>query len=486
MTRPGAGADRPAPASVLWVTSFGLLLVLMNGTAVNVALPELSAAFDAPAGVADWFLLAFMVANTASILIFGRISDMVGRKRIFLGGMFCFMVASGLAVLAPDAATFVALRAVQGIAAATIVANTTAIIADAYPPERLAQGLSINMTAAAVGNTLGPALGGVLVSGFGWTSVFLVNLPFGLLALLLGWRLIPGGRPAGAGRERFDVVGAILSVGCLGAVILAINRSATAGFGDPLVWGTGAAGVLLGVGFVLVERRARHPLVEPALVRDLSRACAYAAAYFNSCARAGITVLVVLHQQIVGGRSAAEAGVVLTAMAVAMMAATPLTGRLSLVLTARSVSAGGGSLLVVGLVGMAVSTPSASVVVASGWLVLVGLGIGFFTAPNTEAIMSGVPPRRRAVANSVRSMLYNSGQAVGTSVSLLVIASTGVSTYAGRTDDPQVITGFAVAIGISAAAAGLALVFAVLRGGPWLVPRGPRAPDRPMQPAIEP
>ncbi|MEQ3553680.1 hypothetical protein WIS52_24675 [Pseudonocardia nematodicida] len=100
--------------------------------------------------------------------------------------------------------------------------------------------------------------------------------------------------------------------------------------------------------------------------------------------------------------------------------------------------------------------------------------------------MTGVPPRRRAVANSVRSMLYNSGQAVGTSVSLLVVASAGVSSYAGRTDDPRVVAGFAAAIGLSAVAAAFALVFAVLRGGPWLVPRGSRAPDREMQRAVEP
>ncbi|WP_344026848.1 MFS transporter, partial [Pseudonocardia kongjuensis] len=461
----GARADRPGASSVLWVTSFGLLLVLVNGTSVNVALPELSAAFDAPAGVADWFLLAFMLANTASILIFGRISDMIGRKRIFLGGMAGFMVASALAVLAPNAATFVLLRALQGVAAATIVANTTAIIADAYPRERLAQALSVNMTAAAVGNTLGPAIGGVLVSTFGWTSVFLINLPFGLVALLLGIRLIPGGRPHGAVRERFDVAGAVLSVACLTAVIYAINRSATAGLADPLVLGVGLAGVLAGVLFVLVERRSRHPLVDPALVRDLRRACAYAAAYFNSCARAGITVLVVLHQQIVGGRSAAEAGAVLTALALAMMTATPLTGRLSRVLTARAVSAGGGLLLVVGLAGSAASTANPSMPVAAAWLVVVGLGVGFFTAPNTEAIMAGVAPRRRAVANSVRSMLYNSGQAVGTSVSLLIVVTGGVGSYAGQTDDGPVVLAFSVAMGVSAGAAALALLFAVLRGG---------------------
>ncbi|MWV48284.1 MFS transporter [Rathayibacter sp. VKM Ac-2803] len=452
--------------SVLAVTSLGLMLILINATSVTVALPALSDDFGAPAALADWFLLAFLLANTASILVFGRISDMIGRKRIYLWGMAAFMVLSGLAVIAPDAGTFIAVRALQGVSAATIVANTSALVADAFPAKRLAYGLSLNLTAAAVANTIGPAVGGVLVSTFGWQSVFLVNVPFGVAALALGIRFLPSTRSGAAG-ERFDYAGAVLSAAGLAAVLYGVNRVSASGPGDPWVWACLALGAVLITLFVLVERRVRHPLVDVALVNDRKRALAYGAAFFNSFARAGVTLLVVLHQQIVGGRSAAEAGVVIMVMALAMVLATPLAGRLSGVLTVRTLAAVGGGLLVLGLAGLAFFSRGADVLTVSLWLVLVGVGIGVFTTPNTAAIMHGVQPARRTVANAVRSMLYNSAATLGTSVSLLVITASGIDSYAEPDASPAAEAGFTLAMLVLAAGALLALVCALARGGPW-------------------
>lgn len=452
--------------SVLAVTSLGLMLILINGTSVNVALPTLSADFDASPATADWFLVAFMLANTASILVFGRISDMIGRKRIYLWGLAAFMVLSVLAVLAPNAGTFILIRALQGVSAATIVANTSALVADAFPPRRLAYGLSLNLTAAAVANTLGPAIGGVLVSAFGWPSVFLVNVPFGIAALVLGLRFLPAGNHRIRG-ERFDYAGAVLSAAGLAAILYAVNRVSSSGPGDPWVWIVLGAGAVLIAAFVIVERRVEHPLVDVALVSDRRRALAYSSAFFNSFSRAGVVVLVVLHQQIVGGRSAAESGVIIMVMALAMVVASPLAGRLSTVLTVRTLAAVGGAQLVLGLVGLAFFSTGAEVLPVMLWLALVGLGIGIFTTPNTAAIMHGVQPARRTVANAVRSMLYNSAAALGTSVSLLMITSSGIGSYAVQDASPAVELGFSVAMLVLAASAVLALVCALARGGPW-------------------
>ncbi|NQX25800.1 MFS transporter [Microbacteriaceae bacterium VKM Ac-2854] len=452
--------------SVLAVTSLGLMLILINGTSVNVALPTLSADFDATPATADWFLVAFMLANTASILVFGRISDMIGRKRIYLWGLTAFMVLSVLAVLAPNAGLFILIRALQGVSAATIVANTSALVADAFPPRRLAYGLSLNLTAAAVANTLGPAIGGVLVSAFGWPSVFLVNVPFGIAAVLLGLRYLPSGHHRVRG-ERFDYAGAVLSAAGLAAILYAVNRVSSSGPGDPWVWIVLGTGAVLIAAFVIVERRVRHPLVDVALVSDRRRALAYGAAFFNSFARAGVVVLVVLHQQIVGGRSAAESGVIIMVMALAMVVASPLAGRLSGILTVRTLAAVGGALLVLGLVGLAFFSTGAEALPVTAWLVLVGLGIGIFTTPNTAAIMHGVQPARRTVANAVRSMLYNSAAALGTSVSLLMITASGIGSYAVQDASPAVELGFSIAMLVLAASAVLALVCALARGGPW-------------------
>ncbi|MFT4262790.1 MAG: MFS transporter [Nocardioides sp.] len=458
------------PYAILWVTSLGLLLLLTNATSVNVALPELSRDFGTSTGLSDWFLLAFMLCNTASILVFGRISDMFGRRTIYLAGMSVFVVASVVAAVAPSAGVFIACRAVQGVSAATIVSNSTAIVADAFPPARLAQAMSLNLTAATIGNTIGPAVGGLLVTHFGWRSVFLINAPFGVAAVLFGLRLLPRGTAHGS-RGRFDLPGAVLSALGLGLMLYAVNRISDAGVRDLHVIACGLAGVALLTLFVAVETRVPAPLVNVALVNSLPRAAAYVAAFWQSYARAAANVLIVLQLQVVGGRTAAEAGLILMVMMLALLVSTIAAGRLALTFTPRSTSAVGGAMLVASLTGFALSASSSSLALASVWLVLCGGGIGLFTGPNTTAIMSGVPAEHRTVANAIRSMLFNSAQAVATAVSLLVVASSGISDYAVHSSSPEVVRAFAIAFWIGAAGAAVSMVCAVVRGGPWRTDR---------------
>lgn len=452
---------------VLSVTTLGLMFVIINGSSVNVALPDMSADFAVGPATADWFLLAFMLANTASILVFGRVSDMLGRKSIYLWGLAAFVTLSVLAAFAPNAGIFIALRALQGVAAATTVSNTAALIADAFPSHLLAYGLSLNLTAAAVGNSIGPTVGGALITAFGWQSIFLINVPFGIAAVLLGIRVLPREDRRTGPRERFDVPGAALSALSLGAILFGVNQISASGIGDPRVWLFLGAGVALLIAFIATELRTREPLIDLALVRSFSRACAYGAAYFNSFCRAGLVMLVVLQQQIVAHRSAAEAGFVIMVMAIAMMIGAPVAGRLSNTFTARSLSAVGGGGLVVGCFGLMFLVGSRSLWQVCFFLFVGGLGIGLFTTPNSAAIMTGIAPNRRATANAIRSVLFNSGQAIGTTIALLLVAGSGVESYADQVDSPAVRLGFQIGYGAFTASAVIAFVMAIARGGPW-------------------
>ena len=462
---------------VLGVTTLGLMFVIINASSVNVALPSMSEDFDVRPQTADWFLLAFMLSNTAAILAFGRVSDMLGRKRIYLGGLAVFVTLSVLAAFAPNAATLIVLRALQGIAAATTVTNTAALIADAFPPHLLAYGLSLNLTAAAVGNSIGPTVGGLLITLFGWQAIFLINVPFGIAAVVLGARVLPADRTRAEPSDPFDYLGAGLSAAGLAAVLYGVNQISARGVSDPRVWIWLGSGLALLIAFVVAEIRSAHPLVDVELVRTFSRACAYGAAYFNSFCRAGLVILVVLQQQIVAHRSAAQAGAVIMVMAIAMMVGAPVSGRLSSVYTARTLSFVGAGGLVVGCAGLMLAVGSRSLPIVGLWLVLAGLGIGLFTTPNSTAIMSGIAPNRRATANAIRSVLFNSGQAIGTTIALLLVAGSGVDSYADQLDSPQVRQGFQIGYGVFLASVAIAMVLAVARGGPWrTAPTVPTAP----------
>lgn len=473
--RPGVpetpGALRHAYA-VLGVTSLGLMVVIMSGTAITVALPALSSSLGAGAGTADWFLLSFMLAQTSFILVFGRLSDMLGRRRVYLWGLAAFTALSIAAVFAPSTGWFIAVRAAQGIAAATTVANTSALVARAFPPSRLAHGLGLNFAAASVATTIGPTLGGVLTDAFGWQAVFLVNLPFGAAAVLLGLRVLrrPERRVA-ASHERFDLLGAVLVSAGLAVLLAAVNRVSSAGVGDALVLVLSGTGVGLLVLFCVVETRVAHPLVDVSLVLDRSRGMAYGAAFFNSFARGGITVLAVLQLEIVQGRSASSAGVVVMAMAVGMTVGAPAAARCSAAVPVRTLLTVSGSAFVVGLVGLAYWTGD-SLVGHVVWLFVVGFAIGAFATPNTTAIMVGVAANRATVANAVRSTLFNGGQAIGTSVSLLVITAAGVTDYAQQDSSPEIVAGFRTGLLVLAASAAGAALLSVVRREPWWGPRG--------------
>lgn len=462
---------------MLAVATLGLMFVIINGSSVNVALPAMSAYFDVQANTADWFLLAFMLANTSSILVFGRISDMLGRKRIYLGGIAVFVVLSVLTVFAPNATVLIILRALQGVAAATTVTNTAALIADAFPPNRLAHGLGLNLTAAAVANTIGPTVGGMLITAFGWQSIFLINVPFGIAAIALGARVLADKHLAPSAHERFDYTGAVLSAVGLASLLYGVNQISVGGLAAPRVLVFIPTGVVLLGAFVVVESRVAHPLVDVTLVRNYARACAYGAAFFNSFCRAGTVVIVVLHQQIVGHRTPAEAGFVVMVMAAAMMIGAPLAGRLSTRYSARTLSSFGGFVLVAGMVGLTLCVDNDSLASVMACLAVIGFGIGLFTTPNTTSIMAGVVPHRRATANAVRSVLFNSAQALGTTVSLLVLTASGVESYAVTATDPRVREAFQLDMGVLAASAVLAMILALARGGSWFVRPEPNADD---------
>jgi EmrB/QacA subfamily drug resistance transporter len=335
--RPTTGRDW-YPWKVLSVTSLGNLLVFTNTTSVNVALPAISADLAVSAATADWFLLSFMVSMTMFVMVFGRISDILGRRRLYLGGLVVMTLASVAAALAQEPGMLIAMRLLQGVAAASIITNANAQVADAFPPRLLATGLSVNVMMASVASVLGPGLGGVLVTAWGWRSLFLVNVPFGMLGVLLGVKVLRSARAEEAARERFDVAGAAISAGGLAALLLGINRSSVWGWADPRVFLLMGSSLLAFVIFAMVERKVAHPLVDVSLIHDRSRGLAYCTALLMSLAQSGVVVMVALHEQLVRQASAAAAGVAAVPVALALAVCSPVGAQLSRLLSARSVS----------------------------------------------------------------------------------------------------------------------------------------------------
>ncbi|RKS68508.1 EmrB/QacA subfamily drug resistance transporter [Motilibacter peucedani] len=408
---------------VLSVTSLGVVLTGLNSSTLDVGLPSVSRHFNASPTQASWFLLSYMLVNTVLILLFGRLADLVGRRRLYVTGLGVLTLGSLGCGLAPTAGVLIALRAVQAVGAAAIITNTTAQLTDAFPRRLLGTALGLNITVISAAQVAGPVVGGALIGAFGWRWVFLFNVPVGLVGLAWATHTL---RPAGTERAegRFDGVGAVLSVVWLGGLVVALSEGGSVGWAAPQV----VAGFLaLAVGlpaFVLVQRHRSDPLVDLALLADRQLAFAYLSVFLLAMARFSLILLASLFFQGAQGLDPLQAGLRVTPLALGMMVASPPVGWLSRHVSTQVLASSGLGVVSGGLLLMAaVVSPHAGYAPIGVALFLVGVGTGAFMTPNTSSIMSSVPASSRGVANGLRSMLQNTGFVVSTAMSLAIVTS---------------------------------------------------------------
>lgn len=427
----GTDADRAAEDRtearyawrVLSVTSLGVLLAGTNTSTLDVALPVVARHFSATATQASWIVLAYMLVNTVLILVFGRVADIVGRRRLYLAGLGILTAASVLCGFAPSAIVLAACRALQAVGAAAIITNTTALLTDAFPSRLLSTGLSFNVTASAAAQVAGPVVGGALASTLGWRAVFWYNVPVGVAGLLWAMRTLRGDPPRRR-REPFDPVGAFLAFTLVGGLVLALSEGGALGWSSlPVIVGGALCAVSLPV-FLWSQRRRRFPMLDLSVFADRERSMAYASTMLMSVARFAVVLLIALYLQAATGANPFQAGLRVIPVAAGMSLASPVAGRLALRYPARWVSSAGMAIAAAGLVVLAATiSPSLGYPVIGACLLAVGAGSGIFMTPNTSSIMAGVESGRRGIANGVRSMLQNTGYVISTALSLAIVTS---------------------------------------------------------------
>ncbi|MFJ2556022.1 MULTISPECIES: MFS transporter [unclassified Streptomyces] len=427
-TAPKAQADGAASVRhgrrVLSVTSLTALLTGLNTSGLDVALPGIVRHFDASAAQASWMILGYLLAGTVLLLVWGRLADLFGRCRLYVAGVAVFTLASVGCALAPDAWWLVLGRILQGVGASAVIANTTALLADAFPPERLPRALGVNATLISATQAAGPLLGGVLTKLQGWSGIFWTSGAAGLVAC--GWAVHVLRPDRGSGSsEKFDVAGALLSVLFLGGGALALTESGSRGWTSGPVLLSAAVSVSALLVFPLVQRRQRHPLVDPWLFRDRRRAMALLAAFLTAMSYFSVVLVMSLYLQTVERLDALTAGFQVMLMAVGAMLASPVAGRLATRRPARLLSSAGTATSALGIallvLALSLGPPAPTGLVGLG-LFLTGVGAGLFGVPNTGELMSLVPAHRRGIANGVRSMLQNAGYLISSVLALALVA----------------------------------------------------------------
>jgi EmrB/QacA subfamily drug resistance transporter len=453
--------------SVRWALaslSLSMLLSSLGISIANVALPTLAQAFAASFQDVQWVVLAYLLAITALIVSVGRLGDVIGRRRLLLIGLALFTLASVLCGAAPTLWLLVAARAAQGLGAAIMMALTMAFVGETVPKERTGSAMGLLGTMSAIGTALGPSLGGILIAGLGWRAIFLVNLPLGLLTLLLAWRTLPvDRRMPNADRARFDHMCTLVLALTLAAYALAmtIGRGSFGPLNIALL-----LAAIVGVGlFVRAERSAASPLLRLATFRDPVLSA--------NLAMSVLVATVMMATLVVGPFYLSRALGLDTAVVGLVVSVGPLVVALTGVPAGRFTDRFGAQrMTIVGLVGIAAGSFILSTMPAtfgiSGYvapLVVITAGYALFQTANNTDVMTDVPRDQRGVMSGMLNLSRNLGLITGASVMGAVFA------MASGTIDITTAPPDAVAVGLRVTFA----VAAVLMVGALCIAMGSRA-----------
>jgi EmrB/QacA subfamily drug resistance transporter len=402
-------------------TSLGMLLAATNSGTLIIALPDLERSLHASLLALVWVILAYLIAATVLVLMAGRLSDLFGRKRAYVGGFLVFAVASLGAGFSSDATVLILWRVLQGIGSSFIFANSAALVTDAFPKEELGLAMGANTMVAAIGLVLGPVLGGALVS-ISWHWVFWFNVPFALAGAIWGALILRELAKPDSVRG-YDVLGTITFVIGLTGLVLGVSRGGLSGWNDTIVIvGLAAAVVLLPL-WVLIERRSRTPMLDLEIFRNRLFAAASAAAFINGLARFALMFLFVFYFQGAQGDSPINAGIKLMPLALGMLVSSPIAGVYADRNGSRTLAALGMLVSAVGLAAMTTLQVHSSYWQSALWLALVGIGSGMFNSPNTAAMMGVVPAHRRGIAAGARTLLQNTGAVLSIAFVLAIVTS---------------------------------------------------------------
>ncbi|MES2340483.1 MAG: MFS transporter [Pseudomonadota bacterium] len=464
---------RPRARWALAGLSLSMLMPSLDTSIANVGLPTLARAFGASFQQAQWIVLAYLLVLTSLIVGVGRLGDLLGRRRLLLAGIGLFTAASLLCGLAPTLELLIAARGAQGLGAAIMMALTLALVGETVPKDRTGAAMGLLGTMSAIGTTLGPSLGGLLISGFGWRMIFLINLPLGIANLVLAARTLPADPPPARG-GRFDGVGTALLALTLGAYALAMT-SGREGFG-PLALLAATGAVLFGVW----QGRAAQPLLPLAMFRQPGLAAGLAMSLL--VATVMMATLVVGPFYLTGALrlDAARVGLVMTVgPLVAALSGAP-AGRLADRFGAPVMTLAGLTGLAGGLLALAVAPARFGAGGYIGAIVVVTGSYALFQAANNTAIMAEVAPDQRGVISGLLSLSRNLGLITGACV-LGAVFALATAAKDVTTASPQALAAgmgatFTVAAGLVGVAFGVAL--AGRRSAPRAQPLSPIAPRR--------
>jgi EmrB/QacA subfamily drug resistance transporter len=414
---------------ILLVLCLSLVVITLDNTILNVALPTLVRDLNASNSQLQWIVDSYTLVFAGLLLTAGSLGDRFGRKGALQVGLVVFAVGSALSALAQDPNQLIATRALMGVGGAFIMPATLSILTNVFPAEERGRAIGVWAGVSGLGVALGPLIGGFLVEHFGWHEVFTVNLPIVVLALIAGAILVPTSKDPSA--PRLDLPGAALSIAGLGALVYGLIEAPQNGWTDPTILTAMGLGVGLLALFALWEMHTDHPMLDVTFFRNARFTAASSAITLVFFAMFGYSFLLTQYFQFVLGYSAAQAGVRMLPLALTLMVVAPTSSRIVEKVGTKLVVFTGLALVSVALVlqvGLQADSPYGQVV----WrMMLLAVGMGLTMAPATESIMGSLPLAKAGVGSAMNDTTRQVGGALG----VAIIGSVLSSVYGSRITD---------------------------------------------------
>jgi EmrB/QacA subfamily drug resistance transporter len=442
----------------VFVVGLGTMVVPFDSS-VNVAFPHIIRAFSLPIPAIQWVVIAYTLTYAALTLIFGRLGDMIGHRRVFLAGCACSALAFGLCASALSYPMLLAARVLQGVGAALTLSCGPAIATSLYPEAERPRILGYYTMAFGMGSVLGPIVAGLMIGAFGWQAVFWFRAPVALAALALSFGL-PSARNLIP--QSFDFPGAVLLVLSIGGMLLALNQLQAFG------WLCAAAAVgtaTMAALFTMRQLRARQPIIDVRYFADRDFALVNAAHTALNVAGFSIMLLVPFYLDRLGGLSVPASGIVLASSPLGIVLAAPLAGRMATRVPPRLLALIGSMAMAVAQIAISLAGAPANIPVLCLSMFAQGFGLGLFQVAYFDIATATIPRENRGVAGSLVMVTRTIGVVTGATVLMLIFQTMRTGALAGGMPEiPAFLTGFRSAFSIAAALPVLVTVAGVLRG----------------------
>ena len=397
---------------VVGTVCIGAFMAALDASIINVAMPTLSKGFSVGMDMVEWVSIAYLLTLTSLLTLLGSLSDRIGRKLFYTVGFAIFGVGSGLCGIAPTIQILVGARVLQALGAAMLQANSIAIITSAVPATCRGKAIGIQGSAQAIGLSIGPTVGGLLIANFGWRLIFDVNIPVAIVGTLLATVILPRDMP-NPHSKRFDYLGAVLFTPALILLVLIFKDGYKVGWTSSEIIMECIGVIIFLALFVWREKKCNNPMIDLRLLKIKTFTSGNITGLLSYSLMFGVLFLMPFYLDWIMKLNSLYTGLILTVVSLAMFVMSPMSGAIADRIGARILTSCGMAIASLGSIVLITLSQRSSIFIDLLGLAMVGLGMGMFTPPNNSSVMGSAPPEHIGVAGGILNMSRSLGMSMG-------------------------------------------------------------------------